>query len=66
MDVTKAPPQPVQQAQAVKRTDETRQSVQRELQAKAYDESKKSQESQRQPVVNTQGQTTGRLLNETA
>jgi hypothetical protein len=66
MDVTKAPPQQLQQTQAVKRTDEARQTQQRELQAKAYDEPKKSQESQRQPVVNTQGQTTGRLLNETA
>jgi hypothetical protein len=67
MDVTKAKPQQqVQQAQAVKRTDETRQTQQRELQAKAYDDPKKTQEAQRQPVVNTQGQTTGRLLNETA
>lgn len=67
MDVTKAKPQQqVQQAQALKRTDEARQTQQRELQAKAYDEPKKAQESKPQPVVNTQGQTTGRLINETA
>jgi hypothetical protein len=67
MDVTKTKPQQqVQQAQAVKRTDEARQTQQRELQAKAYDAPKKTQESKPQPVVNTQGQTTGRLLNETA
>jgi hypothetical protein len=66
MDVTKAKPQQVQQAQAAKRTQEARQEQQRELQAKANEEPKKAQESQRKPVVNTQGQTTGRLLNVTA
>lgn len=66
MDVTKAKPQQVQQTQATKRADEARQTQQRELQAKAYEEARKTQESKRPPVVNTQGQTTGRLLNETA
>lgn len=66
MDVTKAKPQQVQQAQAVKRTDETRQAQQRELQAKANEEPAKTQEPKRQPTVNTQGQTTGRLLDVTA
>ncbi len=66
MDVTKAKPQQVQQAQATKRTDEARQTQQRELQAKANEAPKKEQEAKRPPVVNTQGQTTGRLLNVTA
>lgn len=66
MDVTKAQPQQVQQTQAPKRTDETRQTQQRELQAKANEEPAKAQEPKRQPTVNTQGQTTGRLLDVTA
>jgi hypothetical protein len=66
MDVTKAKPQQVQQTQALKRTDETRQTQQRELQAKANEEPTKTQEPKRQPTVNTQGQTTGRLLDVTA
>ena len=66
MAVTNANPQQVQQAQATKRTDEARQTQQRELQAKANEVPKKEQEPKRPPVVNTQGQTTGRLLNVTA
>lgn len=66
MDVSKAKPAQVQQAQAAKRTQEVRQTQQREAQAKAYSEPKKTEEPKRQPVVNSQGQTTGRLLNVTA
>jgi sorbitol-specific phosphotransferase system component IIBC len=66
MDVSKAKPQQVQQAQAAKHTQEARQTQQREAQAKAYSEPKKTEEPKRQPVVNSQGQTTGRLLNVTA
>jgi hypothetical protein len=65
MEVSKAKSQPVQQAQAAKRTQEVRESVQRELQAKAA-EPQKTEEPKPKPTVNSQGQTTGRLLNVTA
>lgn len=65
MDVSKAKPQQVQQAQAAKRTQEVRETQQREAQAKAT-APQKTEEAKPKPVVNSQGQTTGRLLNVTA
>jgi len=65
MDVSKARPQQVQEAQAAKRTQEVRETQQREVQAKAA-EPQKTEEPKPKPVVNSQGQTTGRLLNVTA
>ncbi|OYQ40812.1 hypothetical protein CHU94_06650 [Rhodoferax sp. TH121] len=65
MDVSKAKPQQVQQTQAAQRTQEVRETQQRELQAKAA-ERQKTEEPKPKPVVNTQGQTTGQLLNVTA
>lgn len=65
MDVSKARPQQVQETQAAKRTQEVRETQQREVQAKAA-ETQKTEEPKPKPVVNTQGQTTGQLLNVTA
>ena len=65
MDVSKARPQQVQEAQAAKRTQEVRATQQREVQAKAA-ETQKTEDPKPKPVVNSQGQTTGRLLNVTA
>ncbi|MDZ7921299.1 hypothetical protein [Rhodoferax sp.] len=67
MDVSKARPQQVQEIQAAKRTQEVRETQQREVQAKASEAQKTEEPKPKpQPVVNTQGQTTGRLLNVTA
>ncbi|WP_294764682.1 hypothetical protein [uncultured Rhodoferax sp.] len=64
MDVSKAKTQQVQQTQALlKRSDDTRQTEQRPAQAKQA-ETRKTEQAK--PVVNSQGQTTGRLLNVTA
>jgi hypothetical protein len=65
MDVSSVKSQSVQAQQAVKRVDSERQATQnkestKQLQAKAEPPSKPS------PVINAQGQTTGRLLNVTA
>lgn len=65
MEVSKAKPQQMQQTQAAQRTQEVRETQQRELQAKAA-ESQNTEEPKPRPVVNTQGQTTGQLLNVTA
>jgi hypothetical protein len=64
MDVSKAKTQQVQQAQALlKRNDDTRKTEERDTQAKQA-ETRKTEQAK--PVVNSQGQTTGRLLNVTA
>lgn len=64
MDVSKAKPAQVQAAQALKRTDESQQTQRREAQAK--EQAPKKAEEPKRPVVNAQGQTTGRLLNVSA
>ena len=75
MDVTSAyrqsGTQAVQSPQQTKRADEARQNLQAENRANAQKEADlkaqtKTREAQRAPVVNTQGQTTGRLVNTTA
>ncbi len=64
MDVSKAKPAQVQAAQALKRTTESEQTQRRETQAK--EQAPKKTEEPKRPVVNAQGQTTGRLLNVSA
>lgn len=75
MDVTSAYRQSRTQAaqppQQTKRADAARQNLQAENRAGAQKETDlkaqaKASEAQRAPVVNTQGQTTGRLVNTTA
>ena len=75
MDVTSAYRQSGTQAaqppQQTKRADEARQNLQAENRASAQKEADlkaqaKAGEARRAPVVNTQGQTTGRLVNTTA
>ncbi|MBK7052306.1 MAG: hypothetical protein KBF98_01050 [Rhodoferax sp.] len=62
MDISSVTSSAVQASQATKRTQETQN---RELNSKEP-EVKKSTETENKPVINTQGQTTGRLLNVTA
>ena len=64
MDVSKARPQQVQETQAAQRNQDARETQQRQAQARAA-ETKKNDEPKR-PVINSQGQTTGQLLNVTA
>jgi hypothetical protein len=64
MDVSKAKPQQVQETQASQRTQDARETQQRQAQAQVV-EPKKTEEPKR-PVINSQGQTTGQLLNVTA
>lgn len=75
MDVTSAYRQSRTQAaqppQQINRADAVRQNLQAESRASAQKEADlkaqaKASEAQRAPVVNTQGQTTGRLVNTTA
>lgn len=62
MDVSKAKPAQVQPAQVLKRAEESQ--PRREAQAK--ESAPKKAEEPKRPVVNAQGQTTGRLLNVSA
>lgn len=60
-----APPRP--SAADTRRADEARAEQERVQQEQAQNEARQAQEArQREPVVNTQGQTTGRIVNETA
>ena len=63
MDVSSVKTPPVQPAQPPKRTEKAQQAQSQTAQRQEA-EAKKTSESK--PVVNTQGQTTGRLLNVTA
>ena len=65
MDVSAVKTQPAQARQSAKRADEVQQVQQREAQEKENN-AKATQQAQARPVVNTQGQTTGRILNATA
>lgn len=65
MDVSAVKTQPPQPSQQAKRADEVQQVQKREAQEKENN-TKIIQQAQAKPVVNTQGQTTGRLLNATA
>ena len=65
MDVSAVKTQPAQPSQQVKRADEVQQVQKREAQEKENN-AKATQQAQAKPVVNTQGQTTGRILNATA
>lgn len=65
MEVSNASRPPVEPVQAAKRAEPTAK-VSREETRPAPPESKKSTEVRPAPVVNTQGQTTGRVLNVTA
>ena len=60
-----APPRP--NAANTRRADEARVERQRVQQEQSQNETRQAQEArQREPVVNTQGQTTGRIVNTTA
>jgi hypothetical protein len=65
MDVSSVKTTPVQPTQPPKRPVEAKQEPTQEAKPKAP-EVKKSAEAKPAPVVNTQGHTTGRLLNVTA
>jgi hypothetical protein len=65
MEVSKTKVPSTQPTQALARTEENKSAQRRETQAKE-EAPKKAAEPKRQPVVNAQGQTTGRLLNVTA
>jgi len=65
MDVSTVKTQPTQPAQQSKRADEVHQAQKRDAQEKVNN-AKITQQTQAKPVVNTQGQTTGRILNATA
>ncbi|WP_296444378.1 hypothetical protein [Rhodoferax sp. UBA5149] len=65
MDVSSVKTPPVQAAKPPKRTEATQQAPSHEVKAKAP-EGKKTPEAKPLPVVNTQGQTTGRILNTSA
>lgn len=54
------------QRQEVRRTDETRQVEQQQTQKQQRSESEQRAQAANKPVLNTQGQTTGRVLNATA
>lgn len=68
--VSRQPVQPAQSAASVRKADDARATERRadeSRQAKAAAEDVKRQEPpKREPVINTQGQTTGRLVNTTA
>ena len=67
MDISSVKTAPVQPAQAPKRTLDTQQTQKNEAQPKTSEVKKAPEpEPKPAPVVNTQGQTTGRLLNVTA
>jgi len=65
MDVSTVRTRPAQPSQQAKRADEVHQVQKREAQEKDNN-AKIAQQTQAKPVVNTQGQTTGRILNTTA
>ena len=65
MDVSSVKTPPVQPTQAPKRTEAAQEAKKQEVKAQEA-QVKKAAEYQSAPVVNTQGQTTGRLLNVTA
>lgn len=65
MDVSTVKKPPTQPVQAAKRPEQTRNLQSYESKSKAP-ETKKTAEAKPSPVVNTQGHTTGRLLNVTA
>ena len=65
MDASSVKKTPVQPVQAPKRTEEAHRNEERESRPKPP-EAKKVAEARPAPVVNTQGQTTGRLVNTTA
>jgi hypothetical protein len=65
MDVSTVKKAPVQPVQAARQPEKTQQARSQEVQPKPP-EAHKTAEPKPQPVVNTQGHTTGRLLNVTA
>lgn len=65
MDISTVKNAPIQPVQATKRPEQAQQAQGYESKPKPP-EVRKTTESKPQPVVNTQGQTTGRLLNVTA
>jgi hypothetical protein len=65
MDVSNVKNMPVQPVQAAKRPEQTQHAKSQEVEPKPP-ETHKAAEQKPQPVVNTQGHTTGRLLNVTA
>lgn len=65
MDVSTVKKAPVQPVQAAKRPEQAQHAKSQEVKPKPP-ETQKTAEPKPQPVVNTQGHTTGRLLNVTA
>ena len=65
MDISSVKTPPVQPTQPPKRSEEAQQAQNRDAKTKEP-EVKKLPEAKPVPVVNTQGQTTGRILNTTA
>jgi len=67
MDVSKAKPQPVQQVQSTKRTEQVLQTQRHEEQVHAQQaQAQKAAENKPRPHVNSQGQTIGTRLSVTA
>lgn len=65
MDISSVKSPPVQPPQQPKRSEEAQQAQNRDNKPKET-EVKKTAEAKPPPVINTQGQTTGRILNTTA
>ena len=66
MDVSKVKQTPVQPSQTPKRAESVEQAVTKQAPQRQEQEVKHTPPPKPTPVINTQGQTTGRLLNTTA
>jgi hypothetical protein len=65
MEISQVKVAQAQSARQAQRTEETQRASARQAEQQAA-ETRKAQQPESKPVVNTQGQTTGRLLNVTA